>query len=148
MSPLTFNGVAIRDAGEMLSLTDMWKAAGSEEAKRPANWARKKGSPFIETVALAGNMPEGHILRATRGRDGMTSANWQVALAYAKYLSPEFHMWCNTVVRERMEGAHPANLPAEVREEIHRMFDICKMLSHKITEIENSVPALIIQPAF
>lgn len=28
-------------------------------------------------------------------------------MAYAKYLSPEFHMWCNTVVRERMHGRPP-----------------------------------------
>ena len=31
-------------------------------------------------------------------------AHWQIGIAYAKYLSPEFHVWCNTVVRDRMEG--------------------------------------------
>ena len=30
-SALVYQGVTIRDRGEMLSLTDMWKAAGSPE---------------------------------------------------------------------------------------------------------------------
>ncbi len=54
-------------------------------------------------MADAENMPVGHIISAGRGRTGSTFAHWQIGLAYAKYLSPEFHMWCNTVVRRHME---------------------------------------------
>lgn len=44
-------------------------------------------------------------IETTRGgRAPGTWAHWQIALAYAKYLSPEFHIWCNTVVRDRMNG--------------------------------------------
>src|SRR3712207_2355569 len=32
-----------------------------------------------------------------------TWAHWQLALSYARYLSPAFHLWCNTVVRAAME---------------------------------------------
>jgi hypothetical protein len=41
------------------------------------------------------------------GADPGTFAHWQIALAYAKYLSPKFHMACNDVIRAHMEGARP-----------------------------------------
>jgi hypothetical protein len=50
-------------------------------------------------------------LETEPGRNGGTWAHWQIALAYAKYLSPEFHMWCNTVVRAHMEGRTHAATP-------------------------------------
>jgi hypothetical protein len=141
---LAFNGAAIRDRGEMLSLTDMWKAGGEDPSKKPADWARKEGSDFIEHIAVVLNMPMEHILRASRGRTGATFAHWQIALAYAKYLSPDFHMWCNTVVRERMEGKAPAtgmaitDISADVRKVLG---GIVKSVVH--SEIEAAIPALI-----
>ena len=42
--------------------------------------------------------PDGFVATA-RGRLGGTWAHWQLALAYARYLSPASHLWCNTVVR-------------------------------------------------
>ena len=42
--------------------------------------------------------PDGFVATA-RGRLGGTWAHWQLALAYARYLSPAFHLWCRTVVR-------------------------------------------------
>lgn len=136
--PLSFNGHVIRDRSEMLSLTDMWKAAGSIESKRPSNWARKEGTEFIAHASIILNVPGGHI-QTTRGGSGEsrggTFAHWQIGLAYAKYLSPEFHMWCNTVVRERMEGQRStAAIPADVLEEIRRTDGISRMLAHKVTE--------------
>lgn len=100
---LTFNHVEIRDRGEMLSLTDMWKAQGAPEHREPFNWVRKEGAPFIEAVAVAHNLTDGQVMATKRGKGGSTFAHWQIGLAYAKYLSPEFHMWCNTVVRRHME---------------------------------------------
>ncbi|MDO9713867.1 KilA-N domain-containing protein [Paracraurococcus lichenis] len=49
-------------------------------------------------------------MATTRGRYGATWAHWQLALAYARYLSPEFHLWCNTVVRDALTWH--AGLPA------------------------------------
>lgn len=104
MTALIFNDVTIGNRDDMLSLTDMWRAAGEPKGKRPANWTRKEGAPFIEAVALTLNVPVGHILVTERGRSGATYAHWQIGLAYAKYLSAEFHMFCNTKVRDYMEG--------------------------------------------
>ncbi len=139
-TPLVYNGHQITVKAEMMSLTDMWKSAGCDEAKRPANWSRKEGAPFIEAASMSLNMPVGHIIKGTRGRTGETTAHWQVGLAYAKYLSPEFHMWCNQVVRERMEGHVVSSaLPADVLDQIERNFGISRMLAHKVTGIEGTV---------
>ena len=124
---LAYNGTLICDKGEMLSLTDMWDAAGRPENKRPAEWARYEGATFIEFVAETHNVGTAHILTSTRGRTGSTFAHWQIAIAYAKYLSPDFHMWCNSVVRGHMEGkavSIPGNLSPEVLEVIERNFGI------------------------
>lgn len=140
---LVYNGTLIRDKGEMLSLTDMWKAAGEAEGKRPANWARKEGKAFIEAVSLSHNVPVGHIIKAGRGRNGATYAHWQIGLAYAKYLSPEFHMWCNEVVRAHMEGGKISGIPADTLEQIERSYGIMRMVVRKVTEIEHALPGIV-----
>ena len=106
---LVYKGEVIHERHEMLSLTDMWKAAGSPADKRPAEWKRYEGASFIAFLAEALNVGMAHIWKAERGAKGATFGHWQAALAYAKYLDHDFHMWCNRVVRERMEGvAHQA----------------------------------------
>ncbi len=38
------NGLGVREDGEFLCLTDMWRAAGSDENKRPGQWLRLPGT--------------------------------------------------------------------------------------------------------
>ncbi len=104
MHELVYEGELIRRRDEKLNLTDMWRAAGADPNKRPAEWARKEGAPFIDFIAEGSNVAVGHIIEAERGRDGGTWAHWQVGLAYAKYLSPAFHAWCNEVASGRLPG--------------------------------------------
>ncbi|MFY9293363.1 MAG: KilA-N domain-containing protein [Methylorubrum rhodinum] len=140
---LVYKGEIIHERHEMLSLTDMWKAEGADPSRKPAEWARSADAKrFIEYVGLTLNVGNSHLLKGASGRGGSTLAHWQVALAYAKYLSPEFHMWCNTVVRERMEGAPPAALSSEVVELIRRTDGIARMLSGKVTSMQARVEAL------
>lgn len=142
LTSLNYNGAIIRDRGEMLSLTDMWKSAGEPENKNPAQWTRSAAAEeFIDHVALIVGNSHNNLIDA-RKRAG-TWAHWQIALAYAKYLSPEFHMWCNEVVRERMEGRAGASIPADVFEMLRRTDGIAKMLAHKVTEIEKTLPAIL-----
>lgn len=103
---LTYQNQTIHERGEMLSLTDMWRAAGGDDSKRPVYWVRQDGTQaFIEH--LVGTMIPDHsdlIQSLNEGGTWNTWAHWQIAMAYAKYLSPEFHAWCNQVVRDHMEG--------------------------------------------
>jgi len=140
-SPLVYNGEVITQRDQMISLTDMWKAQGADPARQPANWlASTDAKNFIEVLN-----PGNSGVMAKSGKNGGTYANWQIALAYAKYLSPEFHIWCNTVVRERMEGksASTAVLSSDVMEMIRRDDGIAKMLAHKVTEQGRAISTLV-----
>lgn len=117
---LIIGGTPIRtNADQLVSLTDIYQAATAEgiaEGKlEPRQWAmppraKKSGTSgkvsvsggpgwdFIETVAGALNRDAATIYRAVRGKHGGgTFAHWQIALAYAKYLSPQLHMQVNEV---------------------------------------------------
>lgn len=99
-----FNGVSINFQGkEIISLTDLWKASEKSEGYKPANWVRFEGKDFIDSLAKKLKVSTAHLLRTTKGRNGKTWAHWQIGLAYAKYLSPELHMWANQIVKERIE---------------------------------------------
>jgi hypothetical protein len=144
---LVYNGLSIRDRDEMLSLTDMWKAAGSDPSKRPSEWLRQPSTQaFAECVAGTIEVGNTHIKTmkgsgAGAGRGGGTTfAHWQIGLAYAKYLSPQFHMWCNEVVRERMEGKAGRFDGAAI---MRRIEGVYIALSERITEFEKAVPALV-----
>lgn len=105
---LYFKSQAIREDGEFLCLTDMWRAAGAVDSKRPSDWlASSQGREFAEFVGENIARDSGNIVRGEPGRNGSTWAHWQLAMAYAKYLSPEFHAWCNEVVRAVMQGQAP-----------------------------------------
>lgn len=144
---LVYQGTLIRDKGEMLSLTDMWKAAGADASRAPAEWMRSADADrFVGFVADTLNMGISHdeIVKTVRGgRAPGTWAHWQVAMAYAKYLSPEFHMWCNSVVRAHMQGEIAPGISSEVLEQIERSFGIMRMVARKVTEIEKSLPGIV-----
>lgn len=143
--PLIYNDVEIPQKNEMISLTGAWKAAGSPVNKEPYNWSRFEGAAFVQAVSMAHNLSVTQVMTKKRGKGGATFAHWQIGLAYAKYLDHDFHMWCNTVVRERMESPHRPVVSAETLEQIERGFGIMRMLAHKVTEIEKTV-ALIGNP--
>ena len=108
MTALVYEGVPIGRRDEMLCLTDMWRACGADPSKRPAKWREHDSTrEFVAYVASSVILIENNecfqTLRGGGGEQG-TYAHWQIGLAYAKYLSPSFHAWCNLVVREHMEG--------------------------------------------
>ena len=109
-----YNGVEFAfDDRRFIDLTAMWRAAGSDEAKKPSNWRRKDGSGFIASLAKNLNVPAGHIIKGERGKGGSTWAHWQISVAYAKYLSHEFHRLVNEAFREWAEEKADPGLKLE-----------------------------------
>lgn len=105
-SGLTYQGQPIHERGEMLSLTDMWRAAGGTDSQRPAKWLEIDATQqFVEYLKSTVRTGDSELIQAlNESGTWHTWAHWQIAMAYAKYLSPEFHSWCNQVVRDHMEG--------------------------------------------
>jgi hypothetical protein len=60
--------------------------------------AKESGNPGLSRVSI-------EVIRTERGVHGGPWGHWQIAMAYAKYLSHEFHIWCNKVVREHIKAA-------------------------------------------
>jgi hypothetical protein len=116
MNDLIIKGVTIRACKEMLCLTDLWRAAGSPENKAPFEWSRKEGSDFIEFVKKNLNTADGRIYQADRGRGGATWACKQLFMAYAKYLSHEFHAHVNDVYLAWRCGELVPLAPSEVQD--------------------------------
>jgi hypothetical protein len=102
LSTLIIGGTPIRTNDDgLVSLTDIHAAAESDgfaDGKRkPGDWAREAGADFIDFVAENLNTRKTGIYKSSRGKGGGTYAHWQIALAYAKYLSPKLHMQVNEV---------------------------------------------------
>jgi hypothetical protein len=126
MHPITLGGTEIkRNADGLFSLNDLHAAAlaqGLADGKAdPREWSRAPrsktsgssgkvsisggpGRDFIDFVATNLNVDAGRIMQTARGKGGGTFAHIQVALAYAKYLSPELHMQVNDVFMRAKTG--------------------------------------------
>lgn len=114
-TPLVYNGEIINARDEMLSLTDMWRAAGSPVNREPFNWARFEGKAFIEAVALAHNLSDTQVMEVKRGRGGGTLAHWQIAMAYAKALNPRSTCGATPLCANAWKGARSSPAPASSR---------------------------------
>lgn len=104
----TFNGVVVMRDGEVINLTDLWRAAGSPPNKRPVDWLRFQGSDFVEHVETVCGT---HDLSSSSGRGGSTWGNKLVALAYATSLSQALLMHVLTVYEAYVEGRLQADGP-------------------------------------
>lgn len=112
MLPITLNTTTIRRTDDgLISITDLYQAAcasGQAEGKRnPGDWAREAGAQFIDFVAENLHTRKTGIYKTSKARadrGGGTYAHWQIALAYAKYLSPELHMQINDVYMRAKSG--------------------------------------------
>ncbi|MBC5772631.1 KilA-N domain-containing protein [Pontibacter sp. KCTC 32443] len=102
---LTINSVDVQlDKDDKISITDLWKASGSKREQAPNFWINQDSTQqLIETVCGILNATQNCIIKTKRGKGGGTYAHKQIALAYAKYLSPELHYAVNQVFFERIE---------------------------------------------
>ncbi len=157
---LTYNSQPISLKAEKLSLTDMWKAAGSDPQKAPAKWRDlPSAKAFIEHVEFTIGKSDTELVRTViGGRKPGTWAHWQIGMAYAKYLDHDFHMWCNTQVRSIMEekqagvstglteqdrsvfgGMIKSGTGVVIREAIAPIEDALQQALHRIAHLEDKI---------
>lgn len=104
-----FDNATVRvDAEDLVCITDIYKIAverGLDGGKRnPSDWSLEAGSSFIDSLAENLNTHKTGIYKTKRGKGGGTYAHWQIALAYAKYLSHELHMRVNETYMRAQSG--------------------------------------------
>lgn len=114
-----------RDDEGLFSLTDIFKQAqakGMADGKQsPSEWSRFEGKAIIfhasqnhntSDCRISDNTCKSRIIKSTRGKGGGTLAIPEIALAYAKYLSPELHMLVNQTFLRAQTG--DVTLAAEI----------------------------------
>jgi hypothetical protein len=96
--------INIRLSDKWISLTDMWRAQGSPTSKRVNDWLNNDNiKPLLTVLAVELNTTPSCIYETRKGKGGGTFGIPKLALAYAEYLSPEFHSWALGTLIERIE---------------------------------------------
>lgn len=100
--------IKINDS-QMVSLTDIWKAAQAEGKAtgkmEPKQWSRRDiGVDAIEAAAKSLKVPVSHLYIVTRGKHGGTYAHILIATAYASYLHPDLATEINTTYLRALSG--------------------------------------------
>lgn len=82
----------------MVNATNMAKPFG----KRPVDWLRfNQSQEFINALSKVRNHTLADLVQVTKG--GINSGTWfheDVAIEFARWLSPEFGIWCNDRIKE------------------------------------------------
>lgn len=90
----------------MVNATDMAKPF----EKRPVDWLRfQQSQNFIEALAKVRNHTSTDFVKVIKG--GVESGTWMhedVALEFARWLSPEFAIWCNDRIKELVKHGFTA----------------------------------------
>lgn len=158
---LSYQGTPIRRRGTMLNLTDMWQAADRPANRRPSDWlfleetrrfrahAGTHWAELDEPVASnAGHTGIWHLdtdgfIATVRGHQGGTWGHWQLALTYARYLAPAFHLWCNTTVRAAM--ARPEDPSASSIEQLaHQIAQHLRQLHDRLDILDRHAADLML----
>ena len=97
-NPITFQ---IGEA-TMVNATEMAKPF----KKQPSDWLRlKQTNEFINAIASVRGIPRTALIQVVRGGNG-EQGTWfheDVALEFARWLSPQFAIWCNDRIKELMK---------------------------------------------
>lgn len=92
-SPISFH----KGDSVMVNATEMAKPFG----KSATHWLRNQSTKeFINEYAALRNCNPGDLVQITNGDNGCTWMHEDVALEFARWLSPSFAIWCNDRIKE------------------------------------------------
>mgnify|MGYP000943656187 FL=1 len=82
--------------------------AAEKFGKRVDHWLKtEETQSYIEALARHLNSPKrGDLVKAKRGRNGGTWLHPKLAVAFARWLSPDFSVWCDIQIDKLMSGTH------------------------------------------
>ena len=88
-----------------ISLTQLWKMAGSPIDRTPSHWKRLSSTNKLVTrVSLEDNMLKSHVIESSRGKGSETKAHYKLAIEYAAYLDVEFKSWMLGIIGDYIES--------------------------------------------
>lgn len=132
----TYNGAPITfsiGSSVMVNATEMAKPFG----KRPIDWLQNQQSKeFICTLADVRKSTSADLVYVTKGGNDKTAqGTWMhedVALEFARWLSPAFAIWCNDRIKELMRYGMTATQPT-----IDQMIENPDLIIKLATQLKN-----------
>jgi hypothetical protein len=107
-------GISLDRNYHLVNVTEMFKASGAPEHKKPAKWLSQEQAQELLTVLSEDSL--GSLIETREGRSGGTWYCEDLALAYAMYLSPRLHLACLRFIldsqRQPQQPAPDAQLAA------------------------------------
>lgn len=101
--PIHYDGLPVRFNGEgWVNATDI----AAREGKRLDKWlANQETQDYIEALMRHLNTPKkGDLIQAQRGRGGGTWLHPKLAVAFARWISPDFAVWCDLHIDALLRG--------------------------------------------
>ena len=112
---------ARKDGVTMVNATQMAKKFG----KQPALWIRtKQYNEFLDSYCAMRKCIASDLVRVTNGNNGGTWMHEDVALEFARWLSPAFAIWCNFRIKELLTTGSTSiqkNLPQNYVEALREL---------------------------
>lgn len=88
------------DNGIMANASEMAKPFG----KQPSDWTKTAyAQEYIKTLSKRKNVGFEKLVITTRGNGGGTWFHEDVAMEFARWLSPDFGIWCNDRIKELLK---------------------------------------------
>lgn len=128
------------------NLNALHKASGEGDEKRPGSWLRLASTKALiaELKGRCTDLCIAPVGSRRGGEDQGTFAHELLAVDYAGWISPAFRLEVHqTFIDCRTGRAALPTIPGDTLEQIERSFGIMRMLAHKVTEIEKSLPVLV-----
>lgn len=125
-----------------VNATEMAKPFG--ENKRPAKWLRTSSAEeYISTVSEVQKCPSADLQRVTKGGTKQQGTWFQkdVAMEFARWLSPMFALWCNRRIEElltrgRAEAAQSFPMPKTYAEALRLAAEQAEKVEAQRAELE------------
>lgn len=97
--------------GELKSLNDLWRYAGSPKNQDPSQWLRLPETlRYLESECKVQKVGKSHILKSKRGRNGGTYASSRILLEYARYLDKDLAVIVNEVFLQEVAARQNPDL--------------------------------------
>lgn len=97
--------------GELKSLNDLWRYAGSPKNQDPSQWLRLPETlRYLESECKIQKVGKSHILKSKRGRNGGTYASSRILLEYARYLDKDLAVIVNEVFLQEVAARQNPDL--------------------------------------
>ena len=136
--PITFS----QKENVMVNATQMAKAFG----KFPADWLRQKSTKkFVKALSSEIGAPISALIHIVKGGNSEQGTWMQenVALEFARWLSPQFVIWCNKHLKQLVKTDNNAMTPRTFAEALRLAADQAETIERQQAKIDEDAPKVV-----